>query len=216
MSRPLADALNESNPNKLPNAGHDAMLGSALGKNPAQFGTFAVASNEAVLPQDYRAAQLLSVFVRAGGATGYFTIVGEETAPAAGECAVNAEGNVAFNAADAVTSAEICWVPCEGNVITETMQIAASAGTFLQSRRARKLISASVTVGVTPGAKAILPRGSGSVAASVSINAAGDGLTWNAADVVAGSATVTYVATPSQGTGVSSALVDRLAGAVAY
>lgn len=216
MSRPLSDALNESNPNKLPNAGHDAMLGSALQKNPAQFGTFAVASNIAVLPTSAKAAQALSVFSRAGTLTGYLEVVAEETTPTTGQCSVNASGDIRFASADAVTSAEITWSPCEGDVITETMAIASSAGTFLQSRRARKLLSATVVTGVTPGAKAILPRGSASTAASVSINAAGTGLVWNSADVVAGTATISYIATPGQGTGVASALVDRLAGGVAY
>lgn len=216
MSRPLSDALNESNPNKLPNAGHDALLGSALQKNPAQFGTFAVASDIATLPDGAKAAQVLSVFVRAGGATGYFVAAPEETTPAAGEFAVNAMGDVEFAAADAVTSAEIVWVPCEGDVITETMQVTASAGTFLQSRRARKLLSVTVDVGVSTGAKGINPRGSAAAAGLVAINTAGTGLVFDAADVVDGSATISYIATPSQGTGVADALVDRLSAAVAY
>ena len=217
MSRPLTDALNESNPNKLPNGAHDVLLGSALGKNSVQFGVFTVAGDLAILSAGLKAEAGISVFVTAGGSTGYFTQAAQESTPGAGTYAVNANGDIEFAAADAVTDAEISWAPVEGDTITETIPVAASVGTFLQARSGRKILSASVVTGVTPGAALTsIARGGIPAAGEVAIDDAGTTATFNAANVVAGTVSVTYLAAPGVGTGVSDSLATRLAAGVDY
>lgn len=76
--------------------------------------TVTVASDLAQLVGEKRAVVLVEVEATAGTAVGAKTIVARGTAPAAGEAAINDLGQVAFNAADAVTQARVKYIATPG------------------------------------------------------------------------------------------------------
>ena len=207
MARTIKDVLNESNPNKLPSGAQIAQLGSALALEPI-FVDSAVVANTIALPSAAKAKLGLAAFASAGGATGPLAYVAGG-APVAGEFSVSASGDIVFAAADAVTRAEVSYLPFEGELITESVFVAASSAALPSGRKAVLLVSASVISGVIPGAKIVVDRGSAPAAGEVAINAAGSAIAFNAADVVAGQASLTYVITP--GSGGTSSLSSRLA-----
>lgn len=207
MARTIKDVLNESNPNKLPSGAQIAQLGSALALEPI-FIDSAVSANAIALPNASKAKLGLAAFASAGGATGPLAFVAGG-APVAGEFSVSAAGDLVFAAADAVTRAEVSYLPFEGEIITETVNVAASAAALPSGRKTSLLIAASVVTGIATGAKSVMARGSAPAAGEAAINAAGSSIVFNAADVVAGSALLTYVITP--GSGGTSSLASRLA-----
>lgn len=201
----LIDVLNGSNPNKLPSAMQAVGVGDAFASN-AQFFGGAVSLNILSLPAP--AAGLLKVFRMAGAALGPCTFVAESATPAAGQCRINAAGNIEFAAADAVTSAYAYYCGEEGKRITETVSVVGSAASFA-SNRALKVISANVITGVVLGSKPASAQGVAPALGFVSLTNACTGVTFNAGDVVAGQASVTYIAMPgfgAQGASVSSKL----------
>ena len=210
MSRTLKTVLDEANPNKEPSAFQIAKAGSALGVVGA-FVTGTVTSNKLTLPTGQKALQVLSAFSRVGTLTGYLTPIATETTPTTGQVAVNANGDIVFAVADAVTSAEVVYQPVEGEIYTDSVAVVASSATLLQSRRALKILSVSVVTGVIPGAKTVVARGTAApTAGNVALNAAGAAVVFNAADVVAGTALITYIATPGVGNGPALPLSGRL------
>lgn len=215
MTRNLRAALNESNPNKLPTASQLLPMGNALSLL-SLLAVDAVASNVLVLPEEQKAGQVLRAYARTGGAPGYKTVVAPETTPAAGQCAITASGDVAFAAADAVTSAEVIYAPAEGEVFEDTVDVAGSAATLSQSRRALQILSVEVVTGLIPGAKTPVARGSVPAAGEAALNAAGTGVAFNAADVVAGRATIRYRAVPGVGAGASPSIASSLRATVSF
>lgn len=215
MSRPLRDVLNESNPNKLPTAAQSLPLGNALAL-ATMFAAGPVVADTLVLPETEKAGQITRAFARAGGSTGYKTVVAPESTPAAGQCAITPSGDVLFAAADAVTDAEVIYAPVEGAVFEDVVDAAASAATFSQGRRALALLEAEVIAGVIPGAKAPAARGSVPAAGTAALSAAGTGVAFNAADVVAGSVRLRYIAVPGVGAGPQQSIAQALAGAVSF
>jgi hypothetical protein len=207
MARTIKDVLDEANPNKLPSGAQIAKLGSALSLEPA-FIDAGVTANAIALPSAAKAALGLAAFASAGGATGPLAYVAGG-APVAGEFSVSASGDIVFAAADAVTRAEVLYLPIEGEVITESVFVAASSAALPSGRKAVLLLSASVVSGIIPGAKTVVARGGAPAAGEAAINAAGTAIAFNAADVVAGSCELTYVVTP--GSGGTSSLNSRLA-----
>lgn len=216
MSRTVEEVLDEANANKLPTAAQVALLGRALRLNAAQFFAGAVAGNELELPETAKGAAVLSVWTQ-GGAGGYKAIDARETAaPAAGHCAITELGNIRFAAADAITDAEAVYAPIEGDMIEESIPVtAAGVGTLLQGRAAVLLLSAEITAGAAPGAVVVDPRATAVAAGHAAVAADGQ-IAFAAADIGAGggTATVRYIARPSEGTGVNDSLLDRLASAV--
>lgn len=216
MTRTLRAALDESNPNKLPTAAQSLPLGRGLSLL-CLFAADAVASNVLVLPEEQKAGQVLRAYARVGGSTGYKTVVAAETAaPAAGQVAITPSGDIRFAAADAVTEAEVIYAPMEGEIFEDSVEVAASAATLSQSRRALQILSVTVDVGLIPGAKAIAARGSAPAAGSAALSAAGTGLAFNAADVVAGRATVRYIAVPGVGNGPDESIASALQSQVNF
>jgi hypothetical protein len=120
-----------------------------------------------------------------------------------------------FQATDAVTEAEICYVPLEGELFEdEDIPVTAGGvGTFLASRDGVQLISATLNApAATPGAKTVVARGTASPGAGeVALLDAGNTIQFVAGE--AGSictATVTYRAFPGIGEGVEDPFGDRL------
>lgn len=213
MSRPLLEALNASNPNNLPAATAAVRLGDALGVAPMR-ARGVVTAGVLVLPERFRAAAILAAFATAGAVTGQKTPVPQGTAVATTEVGINAVGNVLFNVGtDAVTEAEVHYVPFEGQLIEELVTVAASAAVFNFSRKGNLLLAATVVTGVIPGAKTVDFRAVVPAAGEVTLNALGTGVTFNAADVVAGSATVRYIAQLGVGNSMPLPLVNRLGDA---
>lgn len=207
MARSILDVLNESNPNKLPSAAQIAKLGSALGLEAA-FLDSAVSANAIVLPNAAKALVGIAAFASVAGATGAKTFV-SGGAPVAGEFSVSATGDIVFAAADAVTQAEVSYMPIEGEVITESVSVAASSAALPSGRKACLLLSATLDAGIAPGPKTVMARGAAPAAGEAAISASGLAVAFNAADVVAGSCTLTYIVTP--GSGGTSSLTSRLA-----
>lgn len=206
MARTIKDVLNESNPNKLPSGAQIAKLGSALALEPI-FIDSAVTSDTIVLPADAKASLGLTGFASVAGSTGALTFAAGGS-PAAGQFSISASGDLVFAAADAVTQAEISYFPFEGEVITETVTVDASSAALPSGRKAICLISASVVLGIAPGAKLVVARDTAPAAGEASINAAGTAVDFNVGDVIAGSALLTYVITP--GSGGTTSLASRL------
>jgi len=198
MSRSLRTVLNESNPNKISDAMKAVRVGDALAVLPRRIAA-AVVAHVLVLPEDAKAAVILQCLVTAGGVTGRFTAVSADATPATTECGVNAAGNIQFLAADAVTLAEVVYVPMEGGVVEDLLPVAADVGTFLQSRKAQQLLAVTATAGGAPGVKTLVTlRGATPAAGSCAINLLGTGVVFAAADAIT-ACTARYVAQPGVG-----------------
>lgn len=213
MSRPVETVIDEGNPNALPTGVQQAKGGKALRLNSAHIAQGTVTANVLALPQNARAAALLSVYSRVGGVTGYLGFAERESTPGAGNAAVDPEGNVEFAAADAVTNAEVVYIPAEGDVVSEQIAVPASGiGAFLQAREGVILLAATLLTGAAPGVKTVDTRGAAPAAGEAALSDLGQPI-FLAADVGAGGGTanVTYVARPNVGTGVDDDLLTRLA-----
>ncbi len=211
MSRTSLEALNAANPNQLASLCQAVRLGDALGAAPMVV-RGVVASHVLVLPERFRAAAILAAFATAGTVAGQKTPVPMATAPATTQVGITATGNVLFNAGtDVVTEAEVIYVPFQGQVIEEVITVAASLGTLNQSRKAALLLEATVVTGVTPGlALTVDYRNAAIASGEAGINLLGSGITFNAANVVAGTVRVKYIAQLGVGYGVPLPLVNRL------
>ena len=182
MPRTLRQALDAANPNSLPNAAQGLPLGRAMSVLPV-FVKGTVTANVLTLPDNAKAAQILRAYGTAGS-TGNKTVAAPEAAPGAGTCAVDQTGNIVFG--DAVTAAEVYYLPYEGDVVEETLAVAGSVATVPGSGVAALLISATVTTGLIPGAKIVDDRATAPATLHAALNVAGTGFAFNASDVVAG------------------------------
>ena len=199
MSRTLRAVFNESNANKLPSAGLELPLGDALGVLP-HFVRAAVVSNVLALPSNLKAARVVNCYSVAGTLTGPLTPT-NIAVPTTGLVGTSASGDILFAPADAVTFAEVTYIPFEGPVISDLVQVAASVGTLLQGRGAQKILSVTVNTGLVLGAKTVDVRGTAGPAAGHAASQNDPTLVnFNATDVVTGTATITYVAQPGMGT----------------
>jgi len=192
MARSIRNILDQGDLNKLGAAAQQQALGSTLNLTPASAVLTAVAG-VALLPDDAAAAQVLMAWDRTNGV--YLTVAAPETVAGAGQVSVSPTGDLRVD--PACLSVEVLYLAMEGTLVTETLQVAASAATFLSSKVSRRILSASVVTGIIPGAKVVAARGSAPAATGVALTDDGAGIVFNAADVVAGSCTVTYLASPT-------------------
>jgi hypothetical protein len=179
----------------------ETKLGNGLSVIPRTFqGT--VTSHVLTLPTTAKAMALLNVVALEGTVDGIFTVVVKDSAPATTEAAITPTGDVIFQATDAVTSAEIVYVPVEGTWFQDNVVVSAAGAAILRSsRRAIQLLAASLDTGggvAVPGAKTIVARADGAPSAGqarLEVN----GLTvyFNGTDAgTGGTATITYLAAP--------------------
>lgn len=196
----VREILNVANPNNLPSALQTAKVGDALTLVNA-FARGAIVANVFALPNARKAIKILSIVALSGGVTGYLILDAGDAVPAAGHASITSSGDIQVAAADAITAVEVTYVVCEGELITETIPAAASVGTFLAAKAARLLISAQIVTGVTPGTQEVIDvRTTAAPAAGhAALNALGTGVVFNAANVVAGTVLVTYIAAPGVG-----------------
>jgi hypothetical protein len=199
MSRSLREILNEGNANKIPNAARDVRLGNALAVVPRYFrGT--VTSHILTLPEASRAAVILRGYTTIGTTLGEVTPLKSNAAPSSSlDAAPNALGNVLFLAADAVTEAEILYVPYEGDVVEDVIAVASHVGTPLGSRAVALLLEAEALTGGSAGAKTIVARGTAAPSAGqAALLSLPTSVRFAAADAVT-SARIKYIAAPGFG-----------------
>lgn len=188
-------------------------LGKGLKLTP-RLESVTVTSHVGALSQP--AAAILACYAKAGTSTGYKLPVETDSTPGAGEVAVDPDGNAIFAAADAVTSALVIYVPWEGELFTESVPVtAAGLATLAQSREAVQLVAAALDTGggvATPGDKDVIARGTAAPGAgNAALNDVGTGVQFDATEAgTGGNATVSYLAHPGVGHGVSDAFHDRL------
>lgn len=197
MARTEKNALNEANPNRLPSAAQFLPLGNALALLPRTV-SGAVTANILALPEEARALVGLWAYATAGTAAGEkaYVIGG---APAAGEFSITPEGNLIFNGTDAITAAQVAYIAIEGEVYEETAQVVGSSAALSSGRVSALLLEAEVVTGLVPGAKAVQPRGTAAAAGEAELNDLGTAVTFDATDVVAGTARLRYVIFPGTG-----------------
>lgn len=211
MARSIQTILDESNPNKAPDALHGVKAGTALAAVP-RFVVGTVTSHVLTLPNNAKAAAVISAYSRAGTLTGQLTPVKNAAAVATTQVGINPAGNILFATADAVTSAEVVYMPQEGDLVTETIPVTSGGiGSPLASKNAIRLISANLVTGSSTGAKTVVARGSSPSAGEACLGNTGT-ILFNSTDAGAsgGTATVTYIACPGVGSATPS-LASRLA-----
>ena len=186
--------LNEANPNRLAGECQRSKLGTLL-SNGVAFVRGAVASHIMVLPENQKAAAVISGYSNAGSTTG-------KLAPTTGSITtgligINAVGDVLFASADVVTEAEVRYLPVEGVVYEETVSVASNIGAPLASRKGLVLLSATSTAGTLTGALTVVARGGTPTTGQVALTATGT-VAFAGADAVT-RATIKYIATPGFG-----------------
>ena len=133
MGRKLESVGNEGNPNKVGDFNKSVKIGSALllGAQSVR----AAASGNKLAPAK-KALVALGGFAVAGGTTGPLVPAASPLAPATGEVGVDLSGDLIFASADAVTEAEVTYLPLEGDTISAT-GVVGSAGSVVRSSKWR-------------------------------------------------------------------------------
>jgi len=204
MARSLRDILNEGEQGKVGNANQFSYMGSMQALAPRHTGQAVVTSSVIVLPNNAKAVRVIEAFGVTGTVTGQFTPV-PQGVPATTQVSTNPAGDIVFAAADAVTLAEVTYLIAEGQIITDLVQVVSSNATLLGNRAGRILIAASVLTGVAPGAVTPAARSAAAAATTTAkLSLSGLIVNFNAAQVVTGTASVTYVAVPSVGSALTS------------
>jgi hypothetical protein len=201
MADNLKEALNEAGPNNMADIARGVLLGDALASSGVRALQGAVVTaNRLTLGENAKALAILACYARTGGTTTPITpIFTPGVAPAATQCAVGPEGDILFNAADAITSVDVVYVSPDADVEELVLNVVASAAVLPSSKRAWLMISAIVTVGIVLGSKTLVARGSAPAATQFAIADDGATINFNAADVVAGTVTVRAMVARTQG-----------------
>lgn len=208
-------SLNKGSASSLAVAGQLIPFGEAFSILPRTT-RGVVTSHKLTLPEDGKAALLLAAYGM-GTTSGWKTVLafGSNAAPATTEVRVDGAGDILFAAADAITAALVRYIPVEGEVWEDVIDIAANVGTFLGSRRAQMILSATRLVGTATGVSTPVHRPATPTAGQVAISATDDSqVAFPAADAVT-RATVRYLAIPGVGATVRRYTVaDALAQTV--
>jgi hypothetical protein len=216
MADIVKDQMDIANPANLADLQRLAELGKGLAIMP-RMERLAVATNVATPSRP--AVNVLACYALVGTTLGHKLPVATETTPAAGQVAVDLLGRIVFAAADAVTACVVVYVPVEGELISERIQVtAAGVGTMNSSKGVAQMVSASlVAPAVTAGAKTLVARGTlvgGLAAGQYAVQHSGLTLAFVAAEAgVACQADVVYYAVPGVGTGSGTPFGDRLEAA---
>lgn len=202
MARTLRTILNEGNPNKLADANRQLQMGEAMALVPRTF-RGALVTNILVLPETAKCAAVLSAFATAATSEGQKVPDVAGVVPAAGEAAPNAAGDIAFNATDAVTEAEVVYLAFEGAIVEDFLVVdtGTDIATFLGGRAAAVLISAEALTGSVTGAKTPAPRGGAAATTLCALTDDGLGVLFNAATDAVLTARIRYIAQPGVGDG---------------
>jgi hypothetical protein len=154
----LRQTINRADPNTLADILRSLNFGDVMRSQPVYLRSVSAGTTGAVaqqlstlgcvvLPEDAKAAFILRCTVKAAGvALGEFTVQSYGTTPTTTQVAVAPNGDIVFLGSDAVTSADILYVPQKGDVYgqlanSSATQTAAGTGTGITS----------LTLTVTPG-----------------------------------------------------------------
>lgn len=204
MSRTLKAAFNDANPNILPDLARTVKLGTLLGAASAQCRAV-VASHITDLPEGMRVGVLLAAYATVGTLTGAMTVV-TGGAPTTGQVSITPTGQVIFATADAVTEAELYFIPASGDIVEELVPLnGAGLGTLGGSRHAKLLISAEVTTGASTGVKTVIARAGSPSAAQAALTANGSGVQFNVA-AASSMALIRYIKSADPGASSSELL----------
>lgn len=206
LSRPLRDAFNEGNPNKIPDANQLARMGDGLAGvgRYLRNGTIDVAPiHVLVLPANAKAFVLEGGFIiDAGAAVGPLDPVAEDAVLVTGQAQITADGDILFLAADAVVEAEVYYRTAEGLPVTVDVTVVAATGVAdLVPRAALRLLAAEALTGGVTGVATVVSRGTlqaalGSGDAALQPN--GETVEFDIGDAVT-SARLTFVPQPGFG-----------------
>lgn len=163
LTRPLRDAGNEGNPNKVGSFNQLAKMGDALagGERYLRGATGVVTTHVLTLPATAKAHRLLGGFIiTATASVGPLQVVPEDAALAAGQAQVTPAGDILFLAADAVLTAEVYYETAEQQPVTVDVSVIAATGVgSLTPRAGMRLISANALTGGVTGVATVLARG---------------------------------------------------------
>jgi len=195
MPRSLKDILNTGDQNKLGAVAKIGRVGDLLAMGARRVrGT--VTSHVLTLPDYARAEQILSAFAIAGTLTGELTPIRRGTV-ATTQAAINATGSVVFATADAVTEAEVVYIPTEGDIVEETIIVASDVGALL-NRKSHRLLEVTALEGTPLGAFTVVGRGATPTTTQAALSLGGDTVVFASADTVT-KARVRYIASPGIG-----------------
>jgi hypothetical protein len=193
MARSLRDALNESNPNKLPDGCREVKLGSALSLTVLSVVGKTVGT---VLPLP---ESLKARFVAGAGVN--------RTAGAAVTPTIDDDGNLVFAGASTNDVVEGHYVAYEGDVREAEISVVASTGVgkLPTGVFGAQLLEVDALEGTSTGTKDIVARGGTPAAGEAALNFDGNTINFLAADAVT-KARVKFIAQPEE------AMAARLAG----
>jgi hypothetical protein len=172
----MKDQLNQANPSTLATLLQEARIGDALRAQtvhlskqapvPSAASNYNVAGGTLdviVLPDDAKCAFIMEANVRAGGSVGEFTPKSNRSygaTPTTTTYAITPCGDIAFlHATDAVTDADVVYVPEKGEVLEQTLPCVSGVVTLPATwvaRGVKLLLEAEVMTGTLPGKKTIL------------------------------------------------------------
>lgn len=200
MSRSLRAIFNEGSQGKIGAALQQARLGEGLNVLPRTV-RLAVSTNVMTLPETARCARILRGYKTVATTPGEVTPLLSNASPSsAGDAAPNAIGNILFLAGDAVTQAEIVYVPYEGEVVEDIIAVSSNLGTLLGGRAAQLLLEAEALAGTVTGAKTIDARNTTTPATThATLLANGTQVRFNASTDGVTQARVRYIALPGVG-----------------
>lgn len=198
MSRSLRAIINEGSQGKVGAALQQSRLGQGLGVVPRTV-RLAVASHIMTLPENARCARILRGYKTAADTPGEVTpLVSNASLSSAGDAAPNAIGNILFLAGDAVTQAEIVYVPYEGEIVEDIVDVVSDDATLLSSRAAQLLLEAEGLAGSIASKTVVARNTTSPTAGQASLLANGTTVRFAAADSVT-RARVRYIALPGVG-----------------
>jgi hypothetical protein len=203
--------LNEANPNLMGDASRELPLGDALNL-VVRYVRGAVVDNLFVFPERSRPQLVVGAIATHGAAPGYKPIV-PFVAPAPGQASLRPNGSLEFNAADAITMAEIQYIAFDGPVLEEEMEVVANVATFANGRGAVAPLEVEALEGGSVGEKTVVIRGTTPGVGEAAAQFDPTGVEFAAADAVT-RARIKYVAQPGMGNvreavGVSLDAVDK-------
>jgi hypothetical protein len=235
----VREALNRLDVSAIADAFRGVALGDVLrglpvylrGVAPNNSGTPQNVSTEGVvqLPEDAKAAYIFRCTVKASGVTnGEFTIESYGTTPSTTQVAVAPNGDIVFLASDAVTSADIIYLPQKGDVLGNnqysklgvtslTLSVSSTGQALIPAPYAGLavlLMQANAIAGTVTGQKQILVPATSATAAgkaalsqdgkSIWFNHATDGVTQATVDILVASGLVSSTQLQNASAGVST------------
>ena len=189
----LREVLNDITPHNLAEYLAQLDLGDVLVSLPTALrnkvpaaDAYALATLQVVkLPDNAKASVILRATGRTGTTTGEFAAQAFGATPTTGQVAVTPAGDIAFLGTDAVTLADVVYVPEKGKVVEITLPVASNVLTLPTSLSAVLLLEAEATEATSTGKKIPLVPGAGAPSAGQArLNVAKTTVTFNGTDAV--------------------------------